>query len=300
MPTLYAAPTQNFLEKTLSGAITDSVTTITLSSTTNMLAPGYIVVDRINSAQEATPNAREVIAYTGISGSDLTGCTRGADGSTARTHADGAIVETAPTIGMWNSLVTVISSAITSDGYLRAISSPVSIAFGEFNRIAVNSIASITVGEFVRLSVSSVASITKLDVGFLNISGASINGAFSQPNTNRTVSFATTGFNNSATTLATLSLGGTTGRTALIMATLDVREAVGNKSTRMFLYNGGNLITSGVFTATPGANQRAIQHVTWSGVLSNPTVVFGLIAQNTSDASIFTADNLMFEAISFQ
>lgn len=128
MPTNYVAPTANFLSKTLNGSITDAVTTITLNNTTSVQAPGYAVIDRTDSAGTATPNAREVISYTGVSGSDLTGVTRGADGSTARTHADGALVEFTPTIGMWNSLATIVATAVTSDGYLKAIASPVSIA----------------------------------------------------------------------------------------------------------------------------------------------------------------------------
>ena len=128
MPTLFVASTANFIQKTLNGSINDTATTITLSSTTSMQAPGYIVIDRENSSGTATPNSREVVSYTGISSNDLTGCTRGADGSTARSHNDGAIIEVSPTAGMWNSLTTVIATAMTSDGYLKAINSPVSIS----------------------------------------------------------------------------------------------------------------------------------------------------------------------------
>ena len=126
--TIFLAPEVNFLEKTLNGAINDSAGTITLNNTTNIKAPGYAVINRVNSAGVATPSAREVIFYTGISGNDLTGCTRGADSSTARDHNDGAIVEFAPTAGMWNSLATIVSAGFTGDGYLKAINSPVSIA----------------------------------------------------------------------------------------------------------------------------------------------------------------------------
>ena len=134
--------------------------TITLNSVTGMQAPGYIVIDRTNSAGTSTPNAREVVSYTGISGSDLTGCTRGADGSTARQHSDGAVVETVPTVGMFNSLATIVSQGFTGDGYLKAIASPVSIARGEFNTL-----------------YASVASIAQLYMtGRLDVSGASVTG----------------------------------------------------------------------------------------------------------------------------
>ena len=65
---------------TLSSAITDAVTTIPLSSVLNMNSSGKV---RINS---------EVITYTGISGNSLTGATRGADGTTAASHAQGDTV----------------------------------------------------------------------------------------------------------------------------------------------------------------------------------------------------------------
>lgn len=102
MATLYLAPTVNYKQTNLNGTITNSQTTITLASTTNLQAPGYIVVDRVDAnGVIKTDGSKEVISYTGISGFDITGCTRGADGSTNQTHADLAVVETMPTVGMW-------------------------------------------------------------------------------------------------------------------------------------------------------------------------------------------------------
>ena len=156
----YMAPSQNFLQTTLNGAITDTVQTITLNSITGFKSPGYVVIDRTDSAGTSTPTAREVISYTGISGNDLTGCTRGADSSTARTHADGAIVETMPTAGMWNSLTTIVAGAIDGNGYLRAIASPVSISRLE--------------SPFIKSS-SALLSIVTIS-GHLVLSGASLSG----------------------------------------------------------------------------------------------------------------------------
>src|SRR3990167_10197438 len=116
--TIFLAPTKNFITKTLSGAIDDSATTITLNNTTSLQTPGYAVINRVDANGNATSGSREEIYYTGISGSDLTGVTRNADGSTARTHADGSRVDFTPTVGMWNSLATIISTGFTGDGYL--------------------------------------------------------------------------------------------------------------------------------------------------------------------------------------
>ena len=70
------------IETTLDGAHTDSITTISLASGVgdNYPSTGTII---INS---------EAITYTGVSADDLTGCTRGALGTTATAHSDGDAV----------------------------------------------------------------------------------------------------------------------------------------------------------------------------------------------------------------
>lgn len=163
MPTIFLAGSQNFVEKTLSGSITDSVGTITLNSTSAMLAPGYIVIDRLDSSGVATPSLREVVSYTGISGTDLTGCTRGADGSTAQSHADAAKVEVIPTVGLFNSLATIVSTAMTSDSYIKAINSPVSLAYIEAKTLSVSSIASIPRVEGANAVFTSTVSVPRIE-----------------------------------------------------------------------------------------------------------------------------------------
>lgn len=116
MATLEKAPTSNFWSTSLNGAINDSVTTITLNSTVGLQAPGRLVINRQDSTGKNTPSAREVISFTGISGSDLTGVTRGADNSTARSHADGSLVESAIVVGNWDALYKVIDQEHNADG----------------------------------------------------------------------------------------------------------------------------------------------------------------------------------------
>lgn len=142
MANLYRAPTKNFVSTTLNGAINDSVTTITLTSTSNLQSPGVIVIDREDSSGTATPSAREVVSYTGISGSDLTGCTRGAEGSTARSHSDGALVETNFTIGTWNDLRDALATVVNADGQI-VYTGTASISRGEFSAVNITSTASI-------------------------------------------------------------------------------------------------------------------------------------------------------------
>ena len=176
---LFVAPTTNFKQTTLNGSVTNSQTTITLNSTANLQSPGYIVIDRVDSNGTSTPSLREVVSYTGISGSDLTGCTRGADGSTQQAHSDLAVVETTPTTGMWNNLATILVQGMTVDGYLKAIASPVSIQRLEAKQL-----------------YASVASIAQIyTTGRLEVSGASITGIGIYP------VFSSTG-NHSGPTLA--------------------------------------------------------------------------------------------------
>ena len=65
---------------TLNGSHSDSVTTLTLTSTTGFDSTGKVHI------------GSEIITYTGILGNDLTGCTRGAESTTAATHASGVQV----------------------------------------------------------------------------------------------------------------------------------------------------------------------------------------------------------------
>lgn len=65
---------------TLNGAINNSVTTVTVASTTGFPTSGFISIDL------------EIIAYTGTNATQFTGCTRGSDGTTAASHTDTTLV----------------------------------------------------------------------------------------------------------------------------------------------------------------------------------------------------------------
>jgi len=65
---------------TLDGTHTDSVTTLTLASSTGFATEGTVFV------------GSEEITYTAVSGNTLTGCTRGADSTTAAAYSSGVVV----------------------------------------------------------------------------------------------------------------------------------------------------------------------------------------------------------------
>jgi len=65
---------------TLNGSHSDSVATLTLTSTTGLDTAGTVHI------------GTEQITYTAVSGNDITGCTRGANSTTAATHSSGVAV----------------------------------------------------------------------------------------------------------------------------------------------------------------------------------------------------------------
>ena len=83
----YGGQTNDFVtisgipQTTLSGGINASVTSITLASAAGFPASGTVIIDS------------EQITYSGISTNTLTGCTRGANGTTAASHLTGAAVQ---------------------------------------------------------------------------------------------------------------------------------------------------------------------------------------------------------------
>jgi len=76
----YANQEDEITSTTLNGSHSASVETLTLTSTTDFDTSGTIYL------------GGEQVTYTAISGNDLTGCTRGANSTTAAIHADGVFV----------------------------------------------------------------------------------------------------------------------------------------------------------------------------------------------------------------
>jgi hypothetical protein len=76
---------------TLSTTINASATTITVSSTANLAAAGFIKI------------GSEIIGYTNVSGNELQNCTRGQANTTAASHTSGADIYSAniPAIYVW-------------------------------------------------------------------------------------------------------------------------------------------------------------------------------------------------------
>ena len=76
----YANKEDDVTSTTLNGSHSASVTTLTLTSTTGFSSSGTVHI------------GGEKVTYTGVLGNDITGCTRGANNTTAATHASGVFV----------------------------------------------------------------------------------------------------------------------------------------------------------------------------------------------------------------
>ena len=89
----YANNEDDVFATTLNGSHSSSVTTLTLTTTTGIDATGTVHI------------GSEQVTYTGVLGNDITGCTRGANSTTAATHADDVAVTQLEQGGVPRSIV---------------------------------------------------------------------------------------------------------------------------------------------------------------------------------------------------
>lgn len=112
-------PTVNGLQKTLSAQLDQGTTaSMTLNNTTSIQnEAGVVVINRIDSnGEEKSASVREYVLYTGVSGSTLTGLTRGSAGSTDQDHAVGSVVEFVPDVNVFQEIIDAITAEHTTAG----------------------------------------------------------------------------------------------------------------------------------------------------------------------------------------
>lgn len=118
-----AANTDKFRKKTnlfstnLNGSITDSATSLTCDSLTNVPTDTAvtITVDRVDTNGTSTPSKREDITGV-VSGSSLTNLLRGEGSTTAQAHDDNAVVEITWETETWNDAVDGFLAEHGQDG----------------------------------------------------------------------------------------------------------------------------------------------------------------------------------------
>ena len=123
MANLYNVPLKNAVQHSLAATLTQAETsTITLDSSVaselqaSATMKGLLVVDRVDVNGNLSPTKTEYIAFTGVSGSTVTGLTRGLGGTTAQGHAIGAIVEFVPDVVWAQAINDVITTEHDADG----------------------------------------------------------------------------------------------------------------------------------------------------------------------------------------
>lgn len=123
MSQLLYPPQANAIQKTLNTGLNQGVTaSLTLNNATYIdNKPGVIVIDRIDTnGTEKSASEREYIEYTGVSGSTLTGLTRGVSNSTDQDHATGAVVEFIVDV-TWGTRVTEALATVVTDADHQAV-----------------------------------------------------------------------------------------------------------------------------------------------------------------------------------
>lgn len=113
---LWETGSVNAFATTLNGAISASDTTIALTTTTGLVAPGVLCIDRQDGNGNNTPSKREYISFTGISVNSITGCTRGVAGSSAQTHSSGANVEENFSTTHWGEAIDFLQVSHDASG----------------------------------------------------------------------------------------------------------------------------------------------------------------------------------------
>lgn len=113
---LWETGSVNAFASTLNGAIAAGDTTITLTTTTGLVAPGVLCIDRQDGSNNNTPTKREYVSFTGISSNQITGCTRGVAGSTAQSHSSGANIEENFSVTHWGEMIDFLQVSHDTSG----------------------------------------------------------------------------------------------------------------------------------------------------------------------------------------
>jgi hypothetical protein len=168
MANLYNVPLENSIQLTLQNALlTGETSTITFTSTVaaklqaSATMKGILVIDRVDANGTETPTKTEYISFTGVSGSTVTGLTRGVASSSDQDHSAGAIVELVPDITWAQAINDVFTTQHNADGTHKTLSliSLVSVTInnstGNFSNV------SITGGVITNVSLVSSSLINR-------------------------------------------------------------------------------------------------------------------------------------------
>lgn len=144
------------ISTTLSSGITDVATSIDVADASKIIAPCYLVIDRVDSSGTVKSSSLwEYVKVTNVASNTLT-ATRAQGGSTGQAHSSGAVVEAVITSTMFEDWYNALNPEHTSVG--GHVISTVSSTYVETMRLATTSIASIAEARIVSLYPTNVYS----------------------------------------------------------------------------------------------------------------------------------------------
>lgn len=161
---------------TLSSGITDVSGTMAVADASKLVAPCYLVIDRVDSAGTLKNTSLwEYVKVTNIAGSDLT-ITRGQNGSSAQAHSAGAVVEAVVTSAHFEDWYTVLNPEHDSAGGHVIVgtmtvagmnlASQATIAAGTFGHLRANaSVSGLGLGLFPTWFIPSLPSLATTGLG---------------------------------------------------------------------------------------------------------------------------------------
>lgn len=104
------------ISTTISAGITDVATSFDVADASKIVAPCYMVIDRVDSAATVkTSSLWEYIKVTDVTSNTLT-VTRGQGGSSAQSHSSGAVIEAVITSSMFEDWYNALNPEHTSAG----------------------------------------------------------------------------------------------------------------------------------------------------------------------------------------
>lgn len=168
---LWEVSTINAFNTTLSGGISDTDTTIGLTSVVGLQFPGILCIDRVDENGDATEVLREFVSFTGVAGNTITGCTRGVAGSTAQNHNSSAVVEENFSVSHWGEMIDFLQVSHGSAGNILTSLATILTLRSDIVHVKTH----------LNASGASVT-LNSVDIGTrLNASGASVTGYFPTP-----------------------------------------------------------------------------------------------------------------------
>lgn len=313
MANLYNVPLQNSVQLALQNALNTGVTTtitFTTSVTSKLQASstmkGVLVIDRVDSTGTETPTKVEIISFTGVSGSTVTGLTRGLAGTTDQDHAVGAIVEFMPDITWAQAINDVFTTQHNDDGTHKAGISLASssiinsnldtFTWNRNNAILASNVSGAVNQTTITNSLVSThptlrATGTDTNISF-GIYGKGTGGVYPQIKAERISATVNAGATGTAidVTGATVTITPPFNAMAVVNTVFDCNVGVANDIGVGFLnVNGTDLANQVIYQQSSSSNRATVGQNYAVSLASGVATTIKLRVQRNSGTGVFTA-----------